>query len=191
MGGQWFFSSADMSIALRYFPGDSVGVYATAEKLATALPLAVGPLLTILFTHRSGLRSGSAVRDQFKLLGLYGAGLLLGAVCLFALRDLCMRILVGGAAPSSTALIGRLAVTMVFVGLLQSLGMWALASRWFGVSLLYGALGLAYWLALLCCGQTLSAMVNLMPIATGAALAVLLPFWVVAMRAADKGENGT
>ena len=38
-------------------------------------------------------------------------------------------------------MIGRLSVTMVFVGLLQLLGIWSLASRWLKISLLYGALG--------------------------------------------------
>ena len=189
IGGVSFFNQGDMLTGQRCFPAD-MGVYATAEKLATALPLAVGPLLTVLFTHRSGQRSGSAVREQFKLLGLYGAGLLFGALCLYLLRDFCVRIIVGAPAPASAALIGRVGLTMVFAGLLQSLGMWALASRWFKISLLYGALGLAYWLVLLCFGQTMSAMANLMPIASGLAVAVLLPFWLIALRAADKAEEG-
>ena len=43
--------------------------------------------------------------------------------------------------PDAAAMINPLALTMVFVGLLQSLALWALASRWTKISLLYGALG--------------------------------------------------
>jgi O-antigen/teichoic acid export membrane protein len=181
VGANNFFSQGDMLVALRNLDGDDRGIYATAEKLATALPLAVGPLLTVLFTHRSGAGRGSALQEQIRLLVLYAVGLLFGAVCLYVLRDLGIRILAGSPAPESAALIGRLAVTMIFVGLLQSLGMWSLASRWFGVSLLYGALGLAYWLAMLWTGKSLVLLLKVMPIASGAAFAILFVFWLAAL----------
>ena len=50
-------------------------------------------------------------------------------------------------------MICQLSITMVFVGLLQALALWALASRWTKISLLYGVLGLGYWLALLLLGK--------------------------------------
>ena len=82
----------------------------------------------------------------------------------------------------------RLAVTMVFGGLLQALGIWALASRWLKAALLYGGLGLAYWLTLLFFGRTPEALLSLMPTAAGVAFAVLLAAWMVAMKR-DEATN--
>ncbi len=186
IGGTFFFNQGDMLVATRNFPA-MLGVYSTAEKLALALPLAVGPLLTVLFSHRSSQAARSAVREQFRLLGLYAITLLVGAFCLYLLRDFCVRIL--GGLPAAADLIGRLALTMVFVGLNQSLGMWALASRWFRVSLLYGALGLTYWLVLLSFGHTVDTLLRVMPIAAAAALVILLPLWFLALRAANLGKS--
>jgi O-antigen/teichoic acid export membrane protein len=183
IGGNNLFNQGDMLVALRNFPGDQQGVYATAEKLAISLPLAVGPLLTVLFTHRSGAGAGSS-REPIKLLALYAAALLFGAACLYWLRDLGIQILAHTPAPESAALIGRLAVAMVFIGLLQALGMWALASRWFRVSLLYGVLGFAYWLVLLCMGKSVEAMLAVMPLAAGAAFIIMFVSWLAALRRA-------
>ena len=51
-------------------------------------------------------------------------------------------------------MIGQLSITMVFAGLLQALAMWSLASRWIKLSMLYGRLGIAYWITLLCLGKS-------------------------------------
>ena len=75
-----------------------------------------------------------------------------------------------------------LALTMVFGGLLQALGMWALASRWVKVSVLYGALGLAYWVTLLVFGTTPWALLKVMPFASGTALVILLVVWMIRMK---------
>src|SRR4029077_912150 len=117
-----------MLVATRYFSKD-LGTYSAAEKLANALPMVVAPLLTVLFTHRSGEHGGSALREQLKYLGFYAAGLVFGAFCLVALRGLWVKLIFGQAAPESADMLERLAVTMVFAGLLQALGLWALASR--------------------------------------------------------------
>jgi hypothetical protein len=71
---------------------------------------------------------------------------------------------------------------MVFVGLLQSLAYWALASRWSKVSLLYGGLGLAYWLALLARGQSPGVLLQTMPVAAGIAFGILLLAWLFTLR---------
>ncbi len=115
-----------------------------------------------------------------KFLGLYAAGLLVGAVSLLVLRNFCAQLLKAG--PEMAAMLGRLALTMVFAGLLQALGTWALASRWLKLSMLYGVLGLAYWLTLLGLGHTPAALLGLMPATAGAAFAVLFVFWLLAMR---------
>jgi hypothetical protein len=71
---------------------------------------------------------------------------------------------------------------MVFVGLLQALALWALASRWMKISLLYGGLGLVYWVALLCLGQTPASLLRAMPVAAFVSFATLFAVWLVAMR---------
>lgn len=79
-------------------------------------------------------------------------------------------------------MIAPLSTTMVFVGLLQALGTWALASRWIKISLLYGALGVAYWVTLLIFGKSPSGMLRVMPVAAGISLATVFLVWLVAMR---------
>jgi O-antigen/teichoic acid export membrane protein len=186
VGGTFLFNQGDVLVVTRNIPA-ALGVYSAAQKLAVALPLAVGPLLIVLFSHRSSQTARSAVREQFRLLALYTVTLLFGALCLYLLRDLCVRIL--GGKPAATALVGRLALTMVFVGLNQSLGMWALASRWFRVSLLYGALGLGYWLTLLVFAHDVDTLLTIMPVAAALAFVILLPIWFLALKAANLGKT--
>jgi O-antigen/teichoic acid export membrane protein len=182
VGGGYFFTTGDLLVANRYFSHADMGAYSAAERLAAALPLAVAPLLTVLFTHRSGEHAGSALREQLKYLGLYAAGLLFGATVLLSFRSLWLALILGKAAPASEAMIGRLALTMVFVGLLQALALWALASRWLKLALLYGALGSLYWLILLCFGKSPAQLLWAMPACTGLALAILFIAWLLAMR---------
>ena len=91
---------------------------------------------------------GDDLREQLKLLGLYAFGLVSGAFALFVLRKFCLEILHRNT-PEAAAMIGRFAVTMVFVGLLQSLALGRSPAAGSKISLLYGGLGIAYWLALL------------------------------------------
>lgn len=181
VGGGYFFIQGDQLVAQKYFSPADRDAYSAAERLAVALPMTVGPLLTVLFTHRSGTHTGNALREQFKLLGLYMAGLICGAILLFALRVLALKI-IGKNTPEATAMIAPLALTMTFVGLLQAFALWALASRWLKISLLYGALGLGYWLTILSRGKSPDALLQTMPVAAGAAFVILFFTWLVAMR---------
>ena len=181
VGGGYFFIQGDQLVAQRYFSPADRDAYSAAERLAVALPMTVGPLLTVLFTHRSGAHTGNALREQFKLLGLYAAGLICGAICLFALRVLALKI-IGKNTPESAAMIAPLVLTMTFVGLVQAFALWALASRWLKISLLYGALGLGYWLTILSRGKSPDALLQTMPVAAGAAFVILLFTWLIAMR---------
>ena len=151
--GGFFFTQGDLLVAKKFFSGVDNDAYNCAERLAAALFLAVNPLLAVLFTSRSGTRSGMVI-EQLKLVGFCVLMLLVGAGVLVLLRGLCVEIILGRSSPEAEAMIGRLSVTMVFVGLLQALALWSLASRWLKISLSYGALGLAYWLTLLACGRT-------------------------------------
>ena len=180
--GGYCFTQGDMLVAKRFFSNADLDAYSCAERLAAALPVVVGPLLAVLFTHRSGQQHHAAMREQFKLLGLYAAGLVGGAAALFLLRDFCVRLIFGRPAPEAATLIAPLAVTMVFVGLLQALALWALASRWAKISLLYGGLGITYWLILLGLGKTPAALLQTMPVVGGLAFGILFCVWLVTMK---------
>jgi hypothetical protein len=182
VGGGYFFTQGDLLVAKKFFTGGDNDAYNCAERLAAALPITVAPLLTVLFTSRSGERLGIVVIEQLKLLGLYVFGLLFGAGALFLLRSFCVRLILGRPSPEAEAMIGQLAMTMVFVGLLQSLAYWALASRWAKISVLYGALGLGYWLTLFTLGKTPATLLQTMPVAAGVALGVLFFTWLITMR---------
>jgi len=179
--GNFCFFQGDYLVANKFFSKEELDAYSAAGILARALPMTVGPLLIVLFTSRSGRRAGDIVGEQFKLIGLSGVALVFGAICLFILRTFCLKIL-GRNTPQAADMIGQFAVTMVFVGLLQSLAYWALASRWQKAVLLYGGLGLAYWFALLTLGKSPAALLQTMPIATGAAFGVLIFIWLVTLR---------
>jgi len=180
--GNYCFTLSDLLVMQRYFSATTSGdAYAAAERLAFSLPTAVAPLLTVLFTNRSSEHSADALRAQLKLIAVFAFGLLFGAVCLFALRHLCLQMLAKDS-PEAAAMIPYLSSTMIFVGLLQAIGTWALASRWSRIALLYGALGIVYTALILVVGKTPEALLHTMPIAAGAAFAVLLGAWMAAMR---------
>jgi O-antigen/teichoic acid export membrane protein len=189
VGGGYCFMQGDLLVAQRYFKGDTLGHYTVAATLARALPMVVTPLLTVLFTSRSGHRTGSVVREQFRLLGLYAGGLLIGAVVLTVLSSFWVRVLLGAKIPDAAAIVGPLALTMVFVGLLQGLGVWSLASRWSKVTLIYGVAGAAYWLSLLWLGTSLDALLRMMPMASGMAAAFMLLVWWISLRAAPVAQE--
>jgi len=116
-----------------------------------------------------------------KLLGLFAFGLVFGAACLFVLKDFALHVL-GRNTPQAAGMIAPLSVTMIFVGLLQAIGTWALASRWQKISLLYGGLGVGYWLALLTFGRSPAALLQTMPVVAGIAFAILFCLWFIMMR---------
>jgi hypothetical protein len=184
--GNYLFTQGDLLIAQKYFPGSKNDAYGCAERLAVALWFGVAPLLTVLFTSRSGARSSHAAAEQLKLLALYAGALLLGAGVLISLRGIWVRILAGGFSPQvqaeAQAMVCPLAVTIVFVALLQPLAYWSLASRWWKNAFLYGLLGLGYWLTLLARGHTPEGLLQTMPVAAGIAFGVLFAAWWITLR---------
>jgi O-antigen/teichoic acid export membrane protein len=181
--GNYFFNQGDLLVAQRSFSPDTLSPFVAAGVFARNLPLAVGPLLTVLFTHRSRTHHHHEddLRAQLKLLGLYAVVLGCGVVFLLIFRTICLEIL-GKYTPEAAAMLGPFSITMAFVGLSQALAMWALASRWTKISHLYGALGLGYWLALFLFGKTPELLVQTMPVAAGIAFAVLFAFWLLCMK---------
>lgn len=182
VGGGYCFLQGDQLVAKRYLGKEELDAYTAACLLARALPMTVGPLLTVLFTYRSGQHQADDLREQLKLLALYAGGLVCGAAGLIALGGFCLKIL-NRYTPEVHAMLLPLSLTMVFVGLLQSLALWSLASRWSRLAIVYGVLGLAYWLVLLTFGKSLDALLRLMPVAAGLAFAGLLVMWVLTLRA--------
>ena len=186
--GSNLFIQGDLLVANKFFTKSEIDAYGSAGVLARALATAVGPLLIVLFTHRSSRQHGNAMREQLKLLGLYTVALVSGAICLFVLRGFCLQLLHRDT-PDAAAMIGRFSTTMVFVGLLQALGMWSLASRWIKISLLYGGLGVGYWLTLFFLGNSPAALLQTMPVAAGLAFGVLFVVWLAMMRPRKTGES--
>jgi hypothetical protein len=181
VAGNFCFFQGDYLVANKFFTKEELDAYAAAGILARALPMTVAPLLMVLFTSRSAQRAGGVVAEQLKLFGLSGLALVIGAICLFVLRAFFLKIL-GKYTPQAAEMVSPFAATMVLVGLLQSLAYWALASRWQKTSLLYGGLGLAYWLALLVLGKTPAALLQTMLAAAGIAFAIFFIIWLVALR---------
>jgi hypothetical protein len=181
--GNYFLNQGDLLVAQRSFSPDVLSPFVAAGVFARNLPLAVGPLLTVLFTHRSRTHHHHEddLRAQLKLLGLYALVLACGVVFLLVFRTLCLKIL-GKYTPEAAAMLGPFSITMAFVGMAQALAMWALASRWTKICLLYGVLGLGYWLALFLFGKTPDLLVRTMPVAAGVAFAVLFFTWLVQMK---------
>jgi hypothetical protein len=179
--GSFCFMQGDLLVAKRFFSNTELDAYSAAGLLARALPMAVAPLLIVLFTHRSGKSSGDSAWEQLKLLGLYATGLVGGAVSLLWLHNLFLKIIARNT-PAAAEMITPLAITMVFVGLLQALALWGLASRWLKISLLYGTLGFSYWLVLLGAGKTPTALLQTMPVAAGIAFGILFFVWLLTMK---------
>lgn len=179
--GNCCFMTGDSLVAKKYFPDHNTN-YQVATRWGLALVGNVLPLLQVMFTSRSTGLGGQAKTDQRILLALYGAGLAAGAGMLILFRDLLVRLICGGANPEASAVMAPYVITMVFVGLGQAIGLWSLASRWGRVTTLYGALGVTYWLVLLGLGHSLTSLLRVMPITTGAALAILLASWMLSYR---------
>jgi hypothetical protein len=177
--GGYCFTQGDYLVAQKFFTKGELDAYVAAGILARALPQTVAPLLAVLFTSRSSQRAGGIVSEQLKLMGLSTLGLVFGAACLNFLKTFCLGILHH---PEAAGMIGQFSITMIFVGLLQSLAYWALGSRWSKISLLYGVLGLVYWLALLLLGKSPADLLHVMPVAAGIAFAAIFLVWLVAMR---------
>jgi hypothetical protein len=182
VGGVWFFLQGDSLVAERYFSPDDNKAYQAAGALARAIPSTVTPLLLVLFTSRSGGKGGQALSDQRILLGLFAAGLACGALGLIAFKDLWVTIIFGKANANAARMVSPLSLTMIFGGLSQAIGIWSLASRWLGLAMLYGALGLIYWLTLLLTGHTPAVLLRVMPWGAAATFCALCGAWLFTLR---------
>lgn len=191
VGAQWCFTQSDMQVVGNFFAGADKDAYYGAVRIASALHLAVSPLLVVLFTARSGERAGKSLAGPLGLLVLYATGLAFGALVLFFARDVCIQFMFKRPFPEASAMIGPLAITMIFVGLIQALGMWALASHWLKMGVLFGALGLGYWGILLGVARQATptnghlppaVLLKLMPTAAAIGFVIMLVVWIITLR---------
>jgi hypothetical protein len=178
VAGTWFFTTGDSLVSTKFFVTGSLDAYQMAAKFGRAIPQTVLPLLTVAFTSRSGSKEAHAKSDQRILLSLYAGGLACGALVLILSRNLLMRVYLGQPSPEAAQMIVPFSITMVLIGLSQAVGMWSLADRTFKIALLYGALGLAYWITLLMVGRTPQALLLAMPIGAAASFCVLCGCWL-------------
>ena len=178
VAGTYFFTFGDGLVCNKYFAHNALDAYETAARFARAIPATVVPLLIVTFTSRSGSKEGAAVSDQRILLTLYAAGLACGGLGLILFRGLFVKLILGRSNAEAAAMIIPFSITMVLIGLNQAIGMWSLADRRLKMALLYGALGLTYWLTLLGVGKTPDTLLHAMPIGAGAAFALLCACWL-------------
>jgi hypothetical protein len=194
--GNYCFNQGDLLLIQHRFDGHDFDpardAYTGAGVFARSLPMAVAPLLTVLFTHRSSAHTHGreALRDQFKLIGLYAVGVAAGAAGLILLRSLWLTLLAKNTQDAKDMLV-KLTWAMVSISLMQAFASWALASRWMKLSLLYGVLGLTYWLTLFLLGKTFADLLYIMPVFAALATALMFLGWLLTMRKAGKNQPET
>jgi O-antigen/teichoic acid export membrane protein len=182
VGGGYFLLQGDQLVAQKHLSGAELGDYTAAGLVARALIFVSAPFLAVLFTSRSSGNAGGGLRQQAIVAGLYVLALFCGAVTVQVMREVLVRWIFGKPSPEAAALISQFSWIMVFVGLIQLFGMWALASRWTVVAVLYGVTGVGYWAALLVSGRTLDSLLNTMLVAAAAGAGVLGVGWALALR---------
>jgi O-antigen/teichoic acid export membrane protein len=182
VGGGFLLTQGDWLVAQRYLSEQQVGDYGAAGIVTRSLLFVAGPFMTVLFTARSSGTQGGSLGEHLKLLALYAAALFSGLALIYLFRDLAVKAIFGQPSPEAALMVTRLALAMVFVGLIQMLGMWALASRWTRVAVLYGVIGFGYWLTLLLAATTLERLLQFMPAAAAMGFVILFGAWLIAFR---------
>lgn len=186
VGGNYFFLKGDQLVAQRYFSPEQRDAFSAAGQLGRSMLFATGPLLTVLFTARSGHRAVSAVGAQMKLLALYVGALVVGAFMVLLLRNFLVGMIFGRQVPGAAEMLSRFAWCMCFIGIVQAAGTWSMASRWFKLTYLYGALGLLYWLLALQFGRSPDDLLLYMTYTAGASAIILVLGWIIALRHSPK-----
>jgi hypothetical protein len=160
--GIYLFTNADRIVAQSWFgvvSNNNMGLvnwplfdsYQTAGLLARSILWGTQPLLWILFAHRAPLdrtRSGSLT-----FFWIYLGALLLATAAIGCLAQPLSRLFCGDGFQATARLVPSLAVTMIPLGLLQGLGIFALASRRYHECFVLGACGIGYTLLLYLAGR--------------------------------------
>ncbi len=178
VAGTYFFSTGDSLVAKKYFGIGALDAYQAAARFGRAMSATAMPLLFVTFTSRSGSKEASAKTDQRILLGLYTVALACGAAVLIIFRNALMKLMLGHPNAEAAHMLIPFSIAMVLIGLDQAVGMWSLADRTFKIALLYGAMGLIYWLTLLTVGKTPATLLLAMQIGAGVSFCVLFGCWL-------------
>lgn len=124
------FTQSDVLIAQRNFPADQVAHFSGAGVFPRAMLGLAGPLLLVFYTSRSGGKNDGGVA-RAGLLAFYVVTMTAGAFVIVWQKDRLISSIFGTVQPEAAALMGRFALLMVVVGLVEIYGNWALASRSF------------------------------------------------------------
>jgi hypothetical protein len=163
----FFFSSADRLVAQSWFgvaTNLNLGVvdwsgfdaYQTAGLLGRALLWGTQPLLLLLLARRSRLdRTTAAALAWF---WIYLGALLAGAVLLIVFSAPLSRLFCGADFAATARFVPSFALAMLPLGVLQGLGVFALASRRFPECHVFGGLGVGYALLLYLVGRQAQQM---------------------------------
>jgi hypothetical protein len=138
MLGIYLFTNADRIVSQSWFGvatnnnlglvnWDEFDAYQTAGLLARSLLWGTQPLLWILFAQRVGLNKTHAASLVF--FWIYLGALLLGVVMISLLSRPLSQLFCGASFASTAGLVPSLTSAMIPLGLLQALGVFALASR--------------------------------------------------------------
>jgi len=158
----FLFINADRIVAQAWFgtrTSNNIGyvnwtrfdAYQTAGLLGRSILWGTQPLLFVLFTHRSRLNRTTAASLTF--FWLYLGALFSGAVTLWLLaRPLC-QLFCGNDFESTASFIPIFTLTMIPLGFLQGLAIFALASRRYHECFVLGGSGVAYTLLLYLVGR--------------------------------------
>jgi hypothetical protein len=160
--GVFLFSSADR-IAGQHWLGVAVNnnlglidwptfdAYQTAGLLGRSLLWGTQPLLWILFAHRSPLNRTTTASLHF--FWVYLGVLVVGALLLGCLSQPLSHLFVGAHFQATAHFVPSFAAVMVLLGLLQGIGIFALASRRHPECFLFGACGMGYAVLLYLAGR--------------------------------------
>jgi O-antigen/teichoic acid export membrane protein len=152
--------------------------YHTAGLLGRSLVWGLQPLLLVFFVQRASLTRTTAA--SFTYFWIYVGALVPGSFLLALLSQPLSRLFCGHDFQGTAAFVPSFALVMVPVGLLQALGVFALASRRFHECFLIGGCGFAYFILLDLVGRQPELMIAY--IFGGASSAILIVLFVGIVR---------
>lgn len=145
----WFGTTTDNNLG--YVNWDAFDSYQTAGLLGRALLWGTQPLLWILFAQRQLLSRTTAA--SLKFFWIYLTVLILGVIFLIVAKDPLSRLFCGEKFQETAALVPIFALAMFPLGLLQGLGIFALASRRYHECFVLGGCAIGYTLVLYLAGR--------------------------------------
>ncbi len=146
----WFGTVSDVT-NIGVVEWDKFDAYQTAGLLGRSLLWITQPLLWVLFVQRSRVEKSTAASITF--FWYYLGALVIGAVLLAQLDELLARLVCGSSYELTSELVPYFAAAMVPLGLLQGLGVFALASRRYPECFTLGGCSLGYLLLLYLVGR--------------------------------------